>query len=198
MNRKLPYVAFLAFERFLNDCSRRGLPRQLDALSLNLPPSSARQLMACLKALDLLDADACATPELQLLIGSWGSDRYPDHLQHLLDRCYPTLGQFDLASETLDRLMRDPAFAKVQGDTRIRAVRFFLGAADASGRTIGPRLLERPRRAPRGATTRRRNRRHELADVLMSKFPDFDPGWEPSLQMAWLTNLRLMTEAIMK
>jgi hypothetical protein len=119
---------------------------------------------------------------------------------------YPYLAGIDLSKVTTQQLQE--AFGQVgSGDTVRKAITFFIPAAKDAGIKLSPYIKEPGKRSPgngrsRKARTPRDEGRAEdgdnrqdppatpkqpatMQELLMAKFPSFDPSWPDELKTKW-------------
>lgn len=129
------------------------LKNALEQLSQGVPPSRIdrsvfpgmswgvqNQLFAGMKFLGLITAEGDATPLLDDLVSGDEAHRKAK-LKQILERSYAGLFALDLMKTTPAHLSEKmAALYGVTGDTRDKAVRFFLSAAEYSGVAVSPLL----------------------------------------------------------
>ena len=132
-NAAAVYVSWLTFLNALTSLAQ-GLPNQIDRSSFpGLSGGVQSQLFAGLKFLGLITDDGKPTAQLHSLAVPDESARKLA-LKSILEECYADLFALDLAKTTPKQLADCMADSyNVTGDTKDRAVRFFLQAATYVG-----------------------------------------------------------------
>jgi hypothetical protein len=199
-----PYVSYQAFDALIAELSVQGIPDPLDRSCFQKFSDPVRaQLVTALRFLRLIDATARPTATLHTLTQNYGQDQYRVELERLLISRYGVVADLDLATCTPSQLSAGfDGIGCSKGVVR-KAELFYLKAANAAGRRIGPRL-EFGRRTARLSVRRRDHRRgrataalrQDAAETLLlrreliRKFPDFDERWPPDVKLAWITGFQ--------
>lgn len=210
-----PYVPFKAFKQTLTDMAGSVVPNQLDSTYWGSGKSGSTQaaLNTAFKFLGLIRDNKVADPKLNEFIKAFRENdkealsdlvfqSYQDALGRISDLDAATLGQLNEAFRT--------AYS-VDGDMLRKAVRFFIHATTDAGVTLSPYITKKARglggaaRPRTKAIARRRSRtvidpqtppmaamtpRPSVAELLLEKFPDFDPDWSDETKQKWFQSLR--------
>ena len=204
-----PYVPYKTFRNFI-DSLRQGMPGRIDrSLMGTLAGGTQAQLLSALRYLGLITEHGTPTERLTRLVHSEGSERQAA-LRDALTSAYPSLfdseDHFKLETATAHQFEEQFKRLNIRGDTVRKAQAFFIAAAkDAdvplsryvSGRGPGRPASKAPR--PRVVNAGRTSRKPDetppsnppapqaptWAQLLLSKFPSFDPAWSPEVQSKW-------------
>lgn len=167
------------------------------------------QILQALKYLRLIDANGAPTDKLPTLVTSEGAD-FQKALRLVLTEAYPFLGDSSFNLQTASPKMLDDEFAKLAGgDTVRKCVTFFIPAATAAGIALSPHIKQPKKRTTSNGKTKKS--RHGAASttptptdtppagsmpqgsapmtwaqLLLSKFPSFDPTWPDEVKSKWL------------
>jgi hypothetical protein len=124
---------------------------------------------------------------------------------------------FDLQRTTLSELQEYFAQAGVTGDTLRKSMAFFMKASKDAGLTLSPHIKKTPGR-PRGTTKEKRKttsipnglpsdpkdlssfqgQNISLEQMLLSKFPSFDPAWADDVKTKWFEGFNKLMEQFKK
>lgn len=143
-----PAAAYLAFRTFMSaiESLEQGVPKRLDRTMWKSQSGQTQgQIMMALRFFGLIDDDDVPTVALHRLIAPENKDRRPEQIGALLRHAYKGILDHDLTRMTpkmLEELMSD---YNVQGDTRRKAVTFFLQAARYADLPMHPLLFSQIR-----------------------------------------------------
>lgn len=211
-----PYVPYKTFKNFVEGL-RVALPARIDRSILgSLSGAIQSQLINALKYLKLIGATDAPTDKLTRLVNSEGADQQKV-LRDILSTAYPFIFRdgFDLARATPRFLDEQFHSVGATGDTVRKCVTFFIGAANDAGIPLSPHLKVK-QRSPRSSSPRSRKANSGSqsktnigeegnaapaeslgwAQLLMAKFPSFDPSWEPSVQAKWFDSFEKLMKAV--
>jgi hypothetical protein len=204
-----PYGSFVSFESFLKGL-KTGIPGRIDkSVMTNLSGGVQTTIIQALKYLKLIDADGIPTDKLAPLVNSEGAE-YQKALRAVLGGAYPFLidqSTFKLNTATPKQL--DDEFEKLAtGDTVRKCVTFFIPAAKAAALQLSPHIKEpkkrtvtngkakKPKAAPAGsgaapatpaaAPVEQQPAAMTWHQLLLSKFPSFDPNWTDEVKSKWM------------
>lgn len=217
-NTKLlpPYVAFISLMNFV-DGLKRGIPGQIDrSLMKTMSGSMQTQMMSALKYLQLVDDAGFVKDSLTRLVNSEGAER-TNILRELLTASYPFLfGGFDLSKATSNQFRQKFTEAGASGDTVRKCIGFFLSAAKEANVEVSPYIAEtvrqqsetkprKPATKPAVKTQRPANNSESVHEhpakeatqlsweqMLLAKFPSFDPAWPDEVKKEWFTAFNRM------
>ena len=200
-DRKPPYLPYRTLGTVIEGLGS-GLPTRIDR-SLFPGQSGAvqGQIILALQYLDLISEDGTPTPTLEALAGA-DEEGHPQILEGILRQQYRFLFSdgFDLEKTTsaqLEERFRDQGLG---GDTVRKGIAFFLQACEAANipvsRHIKPRRqssASRRRASSNGSGKGKSVSRKKSAatsaktieEMLLAKFPEFDPGWPEEQQKKW-------------
>lgn len=201
VKRVLPYLSYRTFRNFLDGLAVSGIPTRIDRSVIpSMSGSSQALLLSTVRYLGLVTEKGVPTPNLDLLVHSEGSKRQ-QVWQQILIGAYANVfnSGVDLERTTTQELAE--AFAK-QGVTSPETIRkcvtFFSLAAKDAGIKLSPHVKPYAgrRQAPRRARITGEERTETpLAlpektgssewELLVSKFPSFDPSWPENLRDNW-------------
>jgi Family of unknown function (DUF5343) len=195
-----PYASWTMFESTLERMRQEGIPGRVDRSFLHTASGSARaQLTGALRSLGLIDAEMQPTDTLKELVEN--PDQRAALLKLLLETFYAPI--VELADNaTQDQLAE--AFREeynIQGSTVVKAISFYLSAANAAGLKVSP-LFAKTRAGGSSATRRRRISRPtaaptptissptrdlpEIVGALVAKLPKKGESWTADEFNWWL------------
>lgn len=156
-----PYIAYKAFDRFINGLRESGIPQQIDrSIFPTMSGAAQSSLIAALRYLNLIDNQQKPTQNLKQLVDSSGED-YSKILANILHESYWFLTQGDIH---LDRATGQQVADKFReqgttGSTVTKCIAFFLTAARAANLKVShhvrppkPIRVNAPRKQKRGST----------------------------------------------
>lgn len=146
-----PYIAWSSLLGLLDKMATDGLPSRVDKSYLhNHSGATQTQILAALRSLELIGSDGVPTQALQVLVQEEGKTRQ-EAVASLLASRYPAVVELGRTNATQGQL--EDAFQDmgVTGDTRRKAVAFFLKAADYAGVSVS-RNWTTPRVSAAGST----------------------------------------------
>lgn len=178
--------------------------------------SMQTQMMSALKYLQLVDDTGSVKDTLTRLVNSEGAER-TNILRELLTSSYPFLfGGFDLSKATSNQFRQKFTEAGASGDSVRKCIGFFLSAAKEAGVEVSPYIAETVRhqnetkpRKPATKTAVKTQRPANISDsvhehptkeatqlsweqMLLAKFPSFDPAWPDEVKKEWFTAFNRM------
>ncbi len=214
-----PYVPYRTFRTFL-EYLREGIPARIDrsVWGQRFSGSSGNQLMTTLKALSLVHEDGRPAPELEMLVHAEGDERRR-LLRSLLERFYQPVFQLDLTRATRSQFHEAFRSFGAREGVLTKCEAFFVRAAQDAGvelsqyvlaRRHGSRRLSQPPGRPRNAQQDRppqhqqqpqpkpspSSSRLAVAEMILSKYPDFDPSWAPEVQAKWMEGMTRLYEGL--
>jgi hypothetical protein len=204
-----PYVSYRTFRNFVERLQQR-LPSRIDRSYWGdlLSGSTGTQLMAALRFLNLIDANGKPMEKLKPLVAAKGAQRN-QLLQEILYEAFNFVLNSSLELESATYLQIDEAFHNtyhLTGDVSRKCVKFFIAMAIDAGLPISPFITKRTRTShsiPGHKSTAKkvgikaeRNLEipqmldeipinHSWNDLLLAKFPNFDPSWNDDLKIKW-------------
>ena len=210
-----PYVPYRTFRNFIGQL-REGIPARIDrsVWGPRYSGSSGIQLMTALKVLNLVDEDGRPQPVLERLAKVEGDERRRV-LRSVLESHYPDLFNLDLSRATRSQFAEVfKTYSPREGVVR-KCENFFVQAAQDAGVELSPYILAHrhgtrrvapsPRSRvsgtsqPAGARPRSAAPADPaivLAEMVLAKYPDFDPSWAPNVQEKWFEGLARLHETL--
>ena len=196
-----PYVAYKTFINFVNGLKAAGIPNRIDKSIIRLSGAAQSQLIYALRFFDLIDADGKPKESLTRLVNSEGAER-KKLLKEMTLRGYSFVFSSELDLNTATGKQVEELFGEhgVQGETARKAISLFLLFAKETEIKLSPHL--KVPRTRRGGSRRRsgsgqndQNGGDEATPIvepklsweqmLLSKFPSFDPNWPEETQKRW-------------
>lgn len=161
------YVAWVTFKNAIERLATQGLPNQIDKSVFNgLAWSVQAHMLTSFKFLGLIHEDGKPTEALKGLAVPDEADR-KRALEKILRERYSALFDLDLTKATPDQVnaVIGEAYG-AGGATKVKAVRFFLAAAEYVGAPVSPLLMKsKPKVGASGgvASARRRRTKNKAA-----------------------------------
>jgi hypothetical protein len=221
-----PYVPYRTFQTFLEFLLDEGIPERIDKTvwGPRFSGSSGTQLMTALKVLGLVDTGGHPSHELEDLVHGEGDDRRA-LLRRILERFYVPVFELDLARASKGQFHEAFRSFGTKEGVLTKCEAFFIRAAQAAGIELSKRILvgrhgasktrtavaqARPRAVATPAAAPEKtvvpvavestapagSIRLELADRILAKYPDFDPGWDANVQAKWLEGMTRLYEGL--
>ena len=208
-----PYVPYRTFRNFLESL-KDGIPARIDrsVWGQRYSGSSGIQLMTALKVLDLVDEAGRPTETLERLVGAEGDERR-GILRTVLDAHYAPVFALDLSRAT--RAQFHEAFRSFDTKEGVLAKceAFFIQAAQDAGVPLSAFILARrhvtrrtgvaPRgrahpaeRVPEHPSSQPEAGQQSIAQMILAKYPDFDPSWTSEVQVRWLEGITKLYEGL--
>jgi hypothetical protein len=204
-----PYVPWKTFDNFLLGL-KANMPGRIDRSVLGgMSGATQSQLISALRFFDLITEHGTPTDNLRGLVKSEGTDR-SDKLGVLIDQAYRNVfpEDFDYQSGTYAQLSSVFSKTGAQGETLRKAIGFYLSAAKSADLLLSSYFTARGARPTRRRNAGGRGARGERVDawetgdddederqpatpiktkfeVLMDKFPAFNPEWSAEVQAKW-------------
>jgi hypothetical protein len=199
-----PYVPYRSFRNFI-DSLKQGIPSRIDrSVMPSMSGALQGQLTAALRYLGLITATGHPTDLLPKLVNSEGPER-AKVMREIISRAYPFLClPFNITTATPRMVEEQFANAGASGGTVDKCVNFFLSAAKEGEMNLshhlknmrGIRIQRRPRAMRDQSTQASANapvfdestgsgQMVTWAQMLLSKFPSFDPGWPDEVKAKW-------------
>jgi hypothetical protein len=201
-----PVVAFRTLKNFWRSLSQ-GIPSHVDRSVMPSQSGAGQtQIIHALRYLGLVRSDGSPTSSLTLLVKADGTE-FQKALRDVLTEAYPFLAnkQIDLTHTTMQQLEGEFKKLGASGDTIRKCITFFIPAAKEAGIPLSPFITKGgPRRAPAvGKPRKQRSPKVEaelpppavrppsaqsMEELLLSKFPTFDPSWPDEVKSKWFDN----------
>jgi hypothetical protein len=210
-----PYAPYRSFRNYLESL-KQSIPSQIDrSVMRNMSGALQSQLAATFRYLGLVSPTGAPTDRLSRVVNSEGAERKAA-LQDIAKASYPFLFQgFDLRTATPKMLADRFAQMNASGGTIGKCVAFFTSLAKDAEIPLAPHLLvmrgnrigkpRRPKAEPsssQAASPPAGPSPAELAampwkQLLLSKFPSFDPTWSDEVKAKWFDGFhRLMRQGL--
>jgi hypothetical protein len=205
-----PYVPYRTFRNFTDQLCD-GIPARIDrsVWGARYSGSSGIQLMTALKVLELTDEDGRPTPALEKLVHAEGDERRAV-LTSILERHYVPIFRLDLERSTKAQITEAfKVYGAREGVLR-KCENFFVQAAQDAGIELSQYILARRHTKRASAPARPRqtgsasaagrpvadasSTARSLAEMVLEKYPDFDPRWEAQVQAKWLEGIGKLYE----
>jgi hypothetical protein len=154
---KAPPAAYLPFKTFESalDSLSHGLPRKIDRTIWKSQSGVVQgQIMMALRFLGLIDDNDEPTPLLQILVES-KTDRHLV-IGDIIKVAYASVIKMDMTKMTPKMLEDAMGAYGVQGDTKRKAIAFFLRAAKLAELPMHPLLMAQTRNSNNGARRKRK------------------------------------------
>jgi hypothetical protein len=208
-----PYVPYRSFRNF-TDSLKQGIPGRIDrSVMASMSGAIQSQLTAALRYLGLIKVTGQPSDILPRLVNSEGPERIKV-MREIVTTSYKFLFDgFDVKTATPRMLEEQFGKMGASGGTLSKCMNFFLAAAKEAGIETSPHL--KPQRGPRQGRARQRVTRIadagingqtpviiaegegdvSWAQMLLSKFPSFDPSWPDEVKVKWFDGFhRLMRQ----
>ncbi len=207
--RSPPYVSYRSFLTLLEEL-QRGLPARLDRSYWGdkFSGSTGTQLMSALRFLNLIDPIGVPTGHLKDLVNSRGTPR-TEVLRKITHGSFTFLvdTSFDPEKATyaqLEEVFNDKY--QVDRDVARKCIKFFIELANDSGIPLSPFITKKSKNSKTTTTTEKIPKRNGIRtnqnvlvpqsteliphpmswkELLLTKFPNFDPTWPSDVQLRW-------------
>jgi hypothetical protein len=200
-----PVVAYKTFKNFLRSLAP-AMPARIDkSVMTSLSGSTQNQLLQALRRLGCIGPTGTPEARLITLVKADGIE-FQAALRQALESTYPFLQNNDLANVTMSQLQEH--FATLgSGDTIRKAITFFIPAAKDAGFTLSPFIKEPGKRSSSNGRQKRTRAAkpdaqpsppaHQqppgksggtIQELLLEKFPNFDPTWPDDIKTKWFDN----------
>ena len=216
----VPYRTFRTFLEFLQD----GIPARIDrsVWGSRFSGSSGTQLMTTFKVLGLMDENGFPTQILEELVFAEGENRR-ELIKSLLRSYYTPVFQLDLTRATKGQFHEafrsfgakegvlskcEAFFIQAATDAGIHLSQYIVSGRHLSRRKTGSTRQKQTTTSLTGSATDMRlasdientsgisRERLRVAELILSKYPDFDPGWDAEVQLHWLDGMTKLYEGL--
>ncbi len=207
-----PYMPYKTFYNFIESL-QQGVPGRIDrSLMRTMSGGVQRNLMTTLKYLKLISDKGIPTEELSRLVNSEGPER-KNIIEELLESSYSFLfsESFDLSTATMHQLEDQFKNTGAGGGTIRKCIKFFTEAAKDTEIVLSPYLKKIERSSKNSApktrriTSKKASKKPEIilestpqtkqlswTQLLLSKFPSFDPSWSDEIKAKWFDGFDLL------
>ena len=214
-----PYVPYRTFRNFL-EFLREGMPARIDRSiwGQRASGSTGIQLMTALRVLGLVDDDGRPTEDLEHLVGLEGDERRTA-LATLLRRHYPPVFALDLPRATRAQFREAFRSFGAKEGVLAKCEAFFIQAAQDAGLELSSYVLagRHVSRRSSGGSSRSRQQQAErssaqpapvvvaapvqaagvsIAEMVLKKYPDFDPNWDVTTQQKWFDGMTKLMDSL--
>ena len=201
-----PYVSYSTWRRMLESLNE-PVPAKFDRSLYDRLGFSGTQIFTLKSALyffELINRDNVPTEKLHQFIAAKGNDRKVI-LNKIVEKAYSQLFiKVDIQTGTSGQLSDYFESLHAKGDICRKCSSFFLSIASEAGIELSPHFYKRAKsglgRKKEAAKIRaevRERTSYQLPTVkktweelLLDKFPDFDPTWPESIKKAWFEDFR--------
>ncbi len=211
-----PYLPYKTFKSFLEGL-RVAMPARIDRSIMGSMSGGAQTLLiAALKYLSLTTPQDAPTEKLTRLVNSEGQE-WQKVFKDILTSGYGFIFKdgLDLMRATPRQLDEQFETTGASGDTVRKCVAFFIAAAKDAHIQLSPHITKakrgtrstnnRPRRAAttvaetvkmdEGSAETQPPAQLGWSQMLLSKFPTFDPAWPPEVQAKWFDSFEKLMKA---
>jgi hypothetical protein len=212
-----PYVSFTTFTNAINKLRDVGVPNRIDAsVFRGQSGSGIAALIGTMKYLGFIDDAGTPTETFSQLVNSTDENRGAILKPVLLERYkFITNDGFGLENATSQQVEQAFRDQNISGSTVTKSVGFFLAAAELAGLKTSSHV--KPPKPPRNGSGTRAKRRgakdgrsqetpalpklaatKSAAELLLGKFPDFDPAWPDDLKAKWFESFGTLQTKMLK
>ena len=211
-----PYVSYRTFRNFI-DGLQLGIPARIDRSywGERFSGSSGTQLMTALRFLGLIDSNGTPLTRLIQLVSTRGSER-SDILKQISYSAYNFLIDRSFDPQVATYAQLEKAFYSaydVTGDVARKCIKFFIELESDAGTSLSPLLMKKSK-TMRATSIRKRtsmkehgrtNRNMSISstadriptrsiwyEMVLAKFPTFDPTWPDDVKLKWFEAFDLL------
>jgi hypothetical protein len=208
--RSPPYVSYKSFLTLLEDLRNQGVPARLDRSywGEKFSGSTGTQLISALRFLELVDGNGLPSPTLRDLVKARSADR-GEILKRISHSSFVFLKSPTFAAESATYSQLEEVFKDEYGvdkDVARKCIKFFVEIIMDAGITLSPYITKKSKSSRQKNTIEKVPKHtgirtnphtkvphslelipHQLSwkELLLSKFPSFDPGWPNDVQLKW-------------
>jgi hypothetical protein len=208
--RSPPYVSYKSFLTLLEDLREQGVPARLDRSywGEKFSGSTGTQLMSALRFLELADGNGLPSPTLKDLVKAKSNER-GEVLKKISRDSFSFLQNSEFSAESATYSQLEEVFKdeyKVDKDVARKCIKFFVEIIVDAGIPLSPHITKKSKNSrqksvaekiPKHAGIRTSQNiivpqnveliPHQLSwkELLLSKFPSFDPTWPNDVQLKW-------------
>jgi hypothetical protein len=199
-----PYVSYRTFRNFV-ERMHEGIPSRIDrsVMGGSMAGGTVTQLLTALKSLELIDENGKPQGNLEQLAVASG-DEYRSILESILRNAYPNVFKLDLKRASAQEFRERFKEFTTKDDVVNKCQAFFRQAAEDAGIELSPYIKERakvsgqprkhrkPRRGDTSQTSKQelpRMSRHSIEEMILQKYPEFNPEWDKGTQDAWMKGI---------
>lgn len=207
--RSPPYVSYRSFLTLLEELNR-GIPARIDRSYWGdkFSGSTGTQLMSALRFLNLIDSNQMPTPQLTSLVNARGLAR-TEILKKISRDSFTFLVSNSFESEKATYLQLEEKFNEmyqVDRDVARKCIKFFTELASEAAIPLSPFITKKSKSSKLATVVEKvpkkskgRTNQNEIIpqqveliprtlswkELLLSKFPNFDPTWPTDVQLKW-------------
>lgn len=202
-----PYVAYKTFSNFLSSLRESGLPNRIDRSVLDgMSGANQSNIISTLKFLGLINEAGEPMDAMKDLVNNPKNEK--SNLGKILKEHYDFVfnGGFDIKAATEAQISEKFKEHNVTGSTVRKCVSFFSLLCSAAGVTLSPHLKgkrggagkpRKPYKKRKGSEDAHDNppvpsvppaQPKSMNELLLEKFPTFDPNWDSETQKKWFEN----------
>jgi hypothetical protein len=207
--RSPPYVSYRSFLTLLDEL-KRGIPSRLDRSYWGdkFSGSTGTQLMSALRFLNIVDAAGAPTTQLKELVNARGPSR-SEILKKISHDSFTFLKDASFQPEQATYSQLEEVFSEmyqVDRDVARKCIKFFTELAGDAGIPLSPFITKKSKNSRQPNTVEKvpkksgirtnqnlkvpqpvENIPRPLAwkELLLTKFPSFDPTWPTDVQVKW-------------
>lgn len=211
-NKRLPpYVSYRTFCNFIEGM-RQQMPARIDRSywSGTLAGSTGTQLMAAFRFLGLIDTSGRPTAQLKSLVPAKGEQRAM-LLKDLATGTFGFVFQGSLDPQNATYSQLEEVFHETfqcTGDVARKCIKFFIALSNDAGIPLSPFITKRTkppyshslsgagkpkkrsgietlRNSPVPQSARETTSQISWNEMLLTKFPSFDPAWSDEVKLKW-------------
>ncbi|MBI4844529.1 MAG: DUF5343 domain-containing protein [Nitrospirae bacterium] len=210
-----PYVSYKTFHSFL-DRLKIGIPSRIDRSLMGTMSGAAQsQLTGALRFLNLISPNGLPTDILTKLIHSEGVEKQ-ETLKEIVKKSYSFLfgDMLDLKRVTPSHLQESFMKAGATGATNHKCISFFISITKEAGIAISPHIKAKKARSTMPKVKRKvinikpsinneveqpiQTEQIGWQQLLLSKFPSFDPAWSAEVQTKWFEGFNELMKQVKK
>lgn len=220
-----PYISYRSFSHFIIWLREGGIPARIDRSfwGQRFSGSNGQQLIAALRFLGLIDSSNIPSPRLRELVSARDNHR-GDVLRQICTDAYLFLlgSTFEPQLATYAQLQElFHSVYQLTDDVARKCIKFFTELAQEAGIPLSPFITKKPKKIRSAAGTKKSFRKLVIGtsqnlkipptaeeipqqktwvEMLLTKFPAFDPGWTDEVKLKWfegfgeLLKMRLSSE----
>ena len=202
-----PYVSYRTFRNFLDGLQVGGMPARIDRSYWGdrLSGTTGTQLISALRFLNLVDASGLPTNRLKMLVAARGPQRN-ELLRQVTFEAFAPLMKAGLDPQNATYSQLEEIFHdnfNLSGDVSRKCIKFFIMLAGDAGVHLSSFITKRlksPRTGTNAKKAPARTKQNEVVpngleevlnpvlsweQLVLSKFPTFDPAWSDELKLKW-------------
>jgi hypothetical protein len=167
----------------------------------SLSGATQGQLIATLRYFNLIETNGKPKDALLKLTNAEGAERQA-LFRDIVTRSYGFVFSNSLDVERATRRQIDELFAEqnIGGETRRKAMGLFLALSLDAGLKVSPHMkvqrakMQIGRRRQLGRELKHNQSITDWFELLLAKFPSFDPGWSDEIKKCWFDSFEKLME----